>query len=114
MKLNQITQKFTKRFPGDVSGNAMQRQTPEVLFCSVKPADFETTELIDFNEKLAEEIGLGKIENQTDEDFLSAQNLLDNVQTYATAYAGHQFGNWAGQLGDGRAIYAGEIQNGNH
>ena len=36
------------------------------------------------------------------------------MKTYATAYAGHQFGNWAGQLGDGRAIYAGEIQNGNH
>ena len=84
------------------------------MFCTVKPADFEKTELIDFNENLAEEIGLGKIENQLDKDFLSAQNLPENVQTYATAYAGHQFGNWAGQLGDGRAIYAGEIQNGNH
>ena len=99
-------------FPGDFSGNTMQRQTPEVMFCSVEPADFENTELIDFNENLAEEIGLGKIENQLDKDFLSAQNLPENVETYATAYAGHQFGNWAGQLGDGRAIYAGEIQNG--
>lgn len=114
MKLNLITQKYTKLFPGDFSGNTMQRQTPDVMFCTVKPADFETTELIDFNENLAQEIGLGKIENQTDKDFLSAQNLPENVETYATAYAGHQFGNWAGQLGDGRAIYAGEIQNGNH
>ena len=84
------------------------------MFCTVKPADFEKTELIDFNENLAEEIGLGEIENQNDKDFLSAQSLPENVKTYATAYAGHQFGNWAGQLGDGRAIYAGEIQNGNH
>lgn len=111
MKLNLITQNFTKLFPGDFSGNTMQRQTPEILFCSVKPADFIITELIDFNENLAEQIGLGKIENKIDNDFLAAQNLPENVKTYATAYAGHQFGNWAGQLGDGRAIYAGEIIN---
>ena len=30
-------------------------------------------------------------------------------QPYATAYSGHQFGQWAGQLGDGRAIYLGDI-----
>lgn len=111
MKLNLITQNFTKLFPGDLSGNTMQRQTPDIMFCSVKPAEFEKTELIDFNEKLSEEIGLGKLEN--DKDFLAAQNLPKNIETYATAYAGHQFGNWAGQLGDGRAIYAGEILNAN-
>jgi uncharacterized protein YdiU (UPF0061 family) len=38
-------------------------------------------------------------------------NLPENIKTYSTAYAGHQFGQWAGQLGDGRAIYAGEIKN---
>jgi uncharacterized protein YdiU (UPF0061 family) len=111
MKLNLITQKFIQLFPGDLSGNTMQRQTPDVMFCTVKPADFDNTEVIDFNERLSEEIGLGKLEN--DKNFLAAQNLPENVKTYATAYAGHQFGNWAGQLGDGRAIYAGEIFNGN-
>jgi uncharacterized protein YdiU (UPF0061 family) len=107
MNLKTITQNFTQKFPGDFSGNMMQRQTPEVLFCSVEPAEFENTELIDFNETLSLEIGLGKLNN--DQDFLAAQNLPENIRTYATAYAGHQFGNWAGQLGDGRAIYAGEI-----
>jgi len=107
MNINNITQKFTQEFPGDLSGNTMQRQTPDVLFSSVGPADFDKTELIDFNEELSVKIGLGKLEN--DHDFLAAQNLPENVKTYATAYAGHQFGNWAGQLGDGRAIYAGEI-----
>jgi uncharacterized protein YdiU (UPF0061 family) len=112
MNIDNITQKFTQQFPGDFSGNPMQRQTPDVLFSSVEPADFNQIELIDFNEKLSVEIGLGKLEN--DKDFLAAQNIPNNVKPYATAYAGHQFGNWAGQLGDGRAIYAGEIQNGNH
>jgi uncharacterized protein YdiU (UPF0061 family) len=36
---------------------------------------------------------------------------LDGMQPYATSYGGHQFGNWAGQLGDGRAINLGEIIN---
>ena len=112
MNLKNITQNFTQKFPGDFSENTMQRQTPEVLFCFIKPAEFDNTKLIDFNENLSVEIGLGALEN--DKDFLVAQNLPSNVRTYATAYAGHQFGNWAGQLGDGRAIYAGEIINENH
>ena len=82
------------------------------MFCAVKPADFINTELIDFNEDLSVEIGLGNL--RSDQAFLAAQDLPKNVVTYATAYAGHQFGNWAGQLGDGRAIYAGEIQNGKY
>jgi uncharacterized protein YdiU (UPF0061 family) len=31
------------------------------------------------------------------------------MKPYAACYAGHQFGNWAGQLGDGRAITLGEL-----
>ena len=88
----------------------MQRNTPKVLFSTVDPAGFEDPELIIFNENLSEEIGLGKFEEK-DLDFLVGNNLPENVQTYSTAYAGHQFGNWAGQLGDGRAILAGEITN---
>lgn len=107
MNIKNITQKFTQIFPGDLSGNMIQRQTPDVLFSTIEPADFDKPELIDFNEELSVKIGLGKLEN--DKDFLVAQNLPNNIRTYATAYAGHQFGNWAGQLGDGRAIYAGEI-----
>jgi uncharacterized protein YdiU (UPF0061 family) len=41
---------------------------------------------------------------------LVGNHLPENIKPYSTAYAGHQFGNWAGQLGDGRAIYA-EIEN---
>ena len=35
--------------------------------------------------------------------------LLPGSEPYAANYGGHQFGNWAGQLGDGRAIALGEI-----
>lgn len=110
MNIKRINQPFIKKFPGDFSNNPMQRNTPKVLFSTIKPAGFDHPQLIAFNEPLSEEIGLGKFEEKN-LDFLVGNNLPDNVQTYATAYAGHQFGNWAGQLGDGRAIIAGEITN---
>jgi uncharacterized protein YdiU (UPF0061 family) len=113
MNLDQITQPFLKQLPGDFSGNPRQRPTPKVLFSIIEINGFENPELIAFNEKLSVEIGLGKIENEKDLAFLNAAYLPENIKTYSTAYAGHQFGNWAGQLGDGRAIYAGEIQNKN-
>lgn len=110
MNLKNITQPFIEKFPGDFSGNTMQRTTPRVLFSTVEPVGFEDPTKIIFNDKLAKEIGLGTFE-ESDLNFLAATNLPENIKTYATAYAGHQFGNWAGQLGDGRAIYAGEITN---
>ena len=110
MNLSKIQQPFTDQFPGDLSGNKMQRQTPKILFTKVETSEFPDPSLIHFNENLAKEIGLGTFEN-SDIQFLAAQDLPENIKTYATAYAGHQFGNWAGQLGDGRAIYAGEIKN---
>lgn len=111
MNLYKITQQYLEKFPGDLSGNPMQRQTPKVVFAATDIAQFPNPELLIFNEKLADEIGLGKIENENDLKFINAEAVPENVQTYATAYAGHQFGNWAGQLGDGRAIFAGEIEN---
>ncbi|MFY7814189.1 MAG: protein adenylyltransferase SelO family protein, partial [Chryseobacterium taeanense] len=110
MNIENIKQPFIKKFPGDFSGNTMQRNTPKVLFSTVNPAGFDHPQLIAFNEKLSEEIGLGKFEEK-DLDFLVGNKLPENIKTYSTAYAGHQFGNWAGQLGDGRAILAGEITN---
>jgi uncharacterized protein YdiU (UPF0061 family) len=89
----------------------MQRQTPNFLFAQTEIYGYKKAQLLHFNQNLSEEIGLGKIENQEDKDFVNATNLPENIKTFSTAYAGHQFGQWAGQLGDGRAIYAGEIKN---
>ena len=48
----------------------------------------------------------------TGEEFAQAfvgNRLLPGMDPYACCYGGHQFGNWAGQLGDGRAILIGEV-----
>ncbi|WP_407402791.1 protein adenylyltransferase SelO [Chryseobacterium sp.] len=110
MNLKDIRQPYLDIFPGDFSGNTQQRSTPGVVFSIVQPAGFEHPKKIIFNNILAEEIGLGTF-TEEDLNFLVATHLPENIKSYATAYAGHQFGNWAGQLGDGRAIYAGEITN---
>lgn len=101
-----LTQRYLTLFSSDFSDNPMQRQTPHILSATVRPIGFENPKVLVFNEKLAQAIGF-----DGDDNFLSATNLPSEIKTYATAYAGHQFGNWAGQLGDGRAIFAGEIKN---
>lgn len=111
MKLQNITQQYFDLFPGDFSGNPVQRQTPGVLFATTDIYGYNKATLLHFNETLSEEIGLGKIENPEDTFFLTAKSLPENIKPFSTAYAGHQFGQWAGQLGDGRAILAGEIEN---
>ena len=46
-------------------------------------------------------------------DVFSGNKLLEGMQPYAVCYGGHQFGHWAGQLGDGRAMSLGEVKNQN-
>ena len=42
-------------------------------------------------------------------EVFTGNRLLPGSRPIATVYSGHQFGHWAGQLGDGRAIWLGEI-----
>jgi len=103
--LPEIKQAFKAYFPGDHTYNNYPRQTPGVLYALVEPMEFPDPELILFNEELGKELGITRDQL----GLFSGQQLPEGVQTYATAYAGHQFGNWAGQLGDGRAINIGAV-----
>jgi uncharacterized protein YdiU (UPF0061 family) len=47
-------------------------------------------------------------------EFVSGKKIWPETKPYAMNYAGHQFGHWAGQLGDGRAIVLGEIVHNHH
>ncbi len=84
---------------------------PERFFASVYPEPVESPKLLAFNEKLATELGVEA--DLSDPDRLAAV-LSGNVipagsNPLAMAYAGHQFGNFVPQLGDGRAILLGEV-----
>jgi uncharacterized protein YdiU (UPF0061 family) len=57
---------------------------------------------------LAEQLGLARPSGAA-LDALAGNRVLPGMEPYAARYGGHQFGHWAGQLGDGRAITLGEL-----
>lgn len=99
---------FVKNFPGDESGSLQPRQTPGVLYSLVKPTPVKQVTLLGWSDDLAHELGIKKPETQPETDILGGNAVAETMKPYAACYAGHQFGNWAGQLGDGRAMTLGE------
>ena len=67
--------------------------------------------LLRWNEALGDELGFSAAwaEGATGLGTLAGNRRLANVEPIAMAYAGHQFGNFVPQLGDGRAILLGEL-----
>ena len=102
--------KFTSTFPGDESGDLSPRQTPGALYSKAIPTPVSKPELLAWTETLAEELEIAYPEDE-DIEILAGNRTTDSMHPYAACYAGHQFGNWAGQLGDGRAITMGEWEH---
>ena len=82
---------------------------PGVFFSKLSPTPVREPEIVIFNEKLAEEIGLDLSDlNEEEQTKLLSGNLVpEGAEPFAQAYAGHQFGNFT-MLGDGRALILGE------
>ncbi|HEX8332891.1 MAG TPA: protein adenylyltransferase SelO family protein, partial [Segetibacter sp.] len=111
-KLSSIEYKneFVNNFKGDDSGDLRPRQTPGVLYSKAIPTPVKAPKLLAWSEDLAKEMEIEKPVKQQDIDVLGGNLVTPSMNPYAACYAGHQFGNWAGQLGDGRAITLGEIK----
>ncbi|MCC9136959.1 YdiU family protein [Pontibacter silvestris] len=99
---------FVSTFDGDESGDLKPRQTPGVLYSKAIPTPVKQPTLLAWSEDLAKELGIQKPTNQKEVDILGGNHVTASMHPYAACYAGHQFGHWAGQLGDGRAITLGE------
>ena len=84
---------------------------PERFFARLAPTPAPKPRLIRFNELLALELGIDTRDFDADElAAVFAGNAIPlGADPIATAYAGHQFGNFVPQLGDGRAILLGEV-----
>jgi uncharacterized protein YdiU (UPF0061 family) len=107
LQLKDFKNTFISQFPGDGSGNLQARQTPEVLYSKTLPTPVSKPELLAWSEELAIDLEIEYPEKE-DVDILGGNLVTPTMYPYAACYAGHQFGNWAGQLGDGRAITLGE------
>lgn len=101
---------FVTRFDGDETGNLQPRQTPGVLYSKAIPTPVKNPELLAWSDELAAELQIEK-PDEKDILILGGNLVTPSMYPYAACYAGHQFGNWAGQLGDGRAITLGEWDN---
>lgn len=86
---------------------------PEVFFRRVEPTPLPAPYLVSFNEKAAELIGLDAGESAKPEfvEYFTGNKLFPGSEPISAIYAGHQFGTFVPQLGDGRAILLGEAVN---
>ncbi|MBC2836816.1 protein adenylyltransferase SelO [Paragemmobacter straminiformis] len=78
-------------------------------FLPVRPAVAPAPRLVVLNEGLAAELGLGLGDAAAVAEVLSGRAVPDGAEPVAQAYAGHQFGGFSAQLGDGRAVLLGEV-----
>ena len=89
--------------------NSFQK-LPSFLHENVQPTPLKEAALIHVT-AIKKDLGLESLSNSVLQEWLNGEIRLRNDQTIATRYAGHQFGVFAGQLGDGRAISLGEVLN---
>jgi serine/tyrosine/threonine adenylyltransferase len=84
---------------------------PERFFARVEPTPVRSPRLIRVNQPLAVRLGLDPEWLAGDEgvQMLAGNRVVESSEPIATAYAGHQFGSFVPQLGDGRAILLGEV-----
>ena len=109
--------KFTNRYfetmPHDPIESNYTRQVSKSMLSKVNPTPVSNPKLLGYSFEVAELMGISKedIEGNNWLKILSGNGKIVGMETYSHCYAGHQFGHWAGQLGDGRAIALGEIEH---
>lgn len=106
--------RLVRETPGEENPAPHSHQVLGALWSPVWPTPASNPRLVAYSREMAHELGLADDEI-TSRDWvavLAGNALLPGMATYATCYGGHQFGSWARQLGDGRAIFLGEAVNG--
>ncbi|KAL9458880.1 hypothetical protein AB3S75_007712 [Citrus x aurantiifolia] len=105
---------FVRELPGDPRTDSIPREVLHACYTKVSPsAEVENPQLVAWSESVADSLELDPKEFERPDFplFFSGATPLAGAVPYAQCYGGHQFGMWAGQLGDGRAITLGEILN---
>ena len=105
--------RFTRELPADPVAENYRRQVPGACFSRVDPVQVSKPQLVAYAREVSAELGIEEETCQSDDfaQVFAGNRILDRMEPYATCYGGHQFGSWAGQLGDGRAINLGETIN---
>ncbi len=116
-----ITFRYTPRFdnrwlralPADPVTDNVPRPVTGASYSWVTPRRASKPTLVAYAREVAETLGCTPedCQSQAFAEVFAGNGLLPGMEPHSTVYGGHQFGHWAGQLGDGRAINLGELLN---
>ena len=101
--------RFVRELPGDPARHNVSRQVLNACYTHVAPTPVPAPELIVLVPEVAALLELDTTVTPELVATLAGNRIVSGMTPYSACYGGHQFGNWAGQLGDGRAITLGEV-----
>ncbi|MES2463094.1 MAG: protein adenylyltransferase SelO family protein, partial [Armatimonadota bacterium] len=110
--MDQVTfhNSFVDELPGEIAQDNRPRQVPGYCYSRVAPTPVRDPHLLAWSDDLGRFLGIDRpSERGPAVDILAGNAVVPSMKPFAARYGGHQFGNWAGQLGDGRAISLGEV-----
>ncbi|MCC5860504.1 MAG: YdiU family protein [Gammaproteobacteria bacterium] len=110
MQTLEFDNRFIRELPGDPDTSVRPRQVTGACWSPVQPTPVAAPRLIAYSPEVAAALGLtaADVRDPRFAEVFAGNALLPGMAPWAACYGGHQFGNWAGQLGDGRAISLGE------
>ena len=104
---------FVRDLPADPLLTNVPRAVRNACYTRVEPTPVPAPRLLGWSDAVGEMLGIARPASPTGPavEVLAGNRVLAGMQPYAARYGGHQFGQWAGQLGDGRALTLGEVVN---
>ena len=103
--------RFIHTLPGDPESLVGSRQVHGAFYSHVQPRAVSAPLVIAWSAEMLQALGLSEVD-RADPRFaqvFAGNAVLEGMRPWASNYGGHQFGAWAGQLGDGRAMSLGEV-----
>jgi len=111
MRTLSFDNRFVDLLPGDAENSPRRRQVLNACWSPATPTSVAAPRVIAVSREVADRIGFSTVDVESEwfARVFGGNQLMPGMAPYAACYGGHQFGSWAGQLGDGRAISLGEV-----
>ena len=102
---------FVRTLPADPELANRPRQVRNASYTRVEPTPVRAPQLLAWSDAVGDMLGIARPASYAgiEAEVLGGNRVLLGMRPYAARYGGHQFGHWAGQLGDGRAITLAEL-----
>ncbi len=104
---------FIRQLPADPQQDNYRRQVSNACYSRVRPTKVADPKVVACSREVADLLDLPEeiCTSRMFTEIFVGNSVLPGMDPFAMCYGGHQFGSWAGQLGDGRAINLGEVIN---